>query len=587
MCKKLVCLISLVLMLGLAGSASAYIYWDNDACDGDWNNPINWVGNKLPINDKACLKSEPGPILADPNTLSDCNCASISLGGSSPEGDPCGTLIVGGRTLTIAGGYGISMGQSAAEVGRIFMNSGTIDIDDGGMRVGRWGKGTIYMNGGTIKMGTVDPATATFAIGVLDAVTAQGYVHLDGGTIECENFRMCWDPGGGGSVSSLATCSLDVNDGTLIVDGDRRDRIDGYIGNGWITAYNNGERSFCVVTYNAGTDKTTVTARERNDALAWNPKPKNGAGDVERSPVLSWTPGNFAPGTNGHYVYFGETRDPCQVTTPSQPQTPNNYTPGDLVLDKTYYWRIDEVNGGGVDTGLLWSFTVAEYVVVDDMEYYNSTSELKNTWYDGNEVVKTSGSVISLETDANFVHEGSRAMKYEYNNSGSTGAPLYSEIEANTVDLAIGSDWTIAKVKAMYLYFYGQANNDANSTEQMYVALKDGSNNTAVVPYYGDASNVQREEWMVWRIDLDDFSGVSLNNVQKVYIGFGDRYAPALGGTGTVYFDDTRLYISRCLGWDPALGGKDWSDADYNEDCTVDFEDVGTFVDNWLETGMR
>jgi hypothetical protein len=36
--------------------------------------------------------------------------------------------------------------------------------------------------------------------------------------------------------------------------------------------------------------------------------------------------------------------------------------------------------------------------------------------------------------------------------------------------------------------------------------------------------------------------GVDLTNVNTVTIGFGTKNTPAAGGTGTMYFDDVRLY---------------------------------------------
>ena len=576
MCKKLVCLISLFLLVGLVSNSWAWPNWDTDTGDDRWRTADNWDNNTVPT----------GAIDIQINVNEDVNSAIIDAGPTLQVR----TLRVGYTnygTLTIETGgtletnrYFLVSADNGGN-GTLIMNGGSLLLDAFGLETEHDGRlivgqrviaqegyqGTLYMNSGIID------APQWFQI-AQDAGSV-GRVHLDGGTITTGELRINRYEGADGH--------MDVNDGVLKISGNVEDTVNGYISSGYITAFNNSPRAKLIVSYD-GT-YTWLRAIPRDASIAWNPKPTGTA--VERSPILSWSPGDYAPGTNGHYVYFGKTTDPCLVTTPSQPQTPNNYTPGDLELGQQYFWRIDEVNtsGAGVDEGTLWSFTVAEYIIVDDMESYNSG--INDIWQDGNEVVKTSGSVIYLETGT--VHEGSRAMKYTYNNSGSTAAPYYSEIEANTVgpnSLPVGLDWTAGGVEALYLYFYGQANNDANSTEQMYVALKDSST-TAVVPYTGNANDVQNEEWMVWRIDLDDFSGVILNDVQKVYIGFGDRYTPALvGGTGTVYFDDARLYKSRCLKWNPDLGGEGFPDIDFNEDCVVDFEDIYEVTDDWLNTGM-
>jgi len=82
---------------------------------------------------------------------------------------------------------------------------------------------------------------------------------------------------------------------------------------------------------------------------ALNPIPAEGAADVSRDAVLSWTPGAYA---DKHDVYFGTNfEDVSQATTTVDPggvyqgrQGPNLYpatgTPR-LDFGQTYYWRID------------------------------------------------------------------------------------------------------------------------------------------------------------------------------------------------------------------------------------------------------
>jgi len=88
---------------------------------------------------------------------------------------------------------------------------------------------------------------------------------------------------------------------------------------------------------------------------AFDPIPADGAVDVERDVILSWTPGTNAV---SHDVYFG-------TDNPGQPlalafmgnQTMTEFDPGWLDRDTTYFWRIDEVNSNGKRTGVLWKFT--------------------------------------------------------------------------------------------------------------------------------------------------------------------------------------------------------------------------------------
>jgi len=50
--------------------------------------------------------------------------------------------------------------------------------------------------------------------------------------------------------------------------------------------------------------------------------------------------------------------------------------------------------------------------------------------------------------------------------------------------------------------------------------------------------------WNEWVIDLQEFVGVNLTDVNTITIGLGTKNpgAPGPGGTGTMYFDDIRLY---------------------------------------------
>ena len=329
-----------------------------------------------------------------------------------------------------------------------------------------------------------------------------------------------------------------------------------------------------------------------SEELAWNPSPVPYTTDVDRNVVLSWTPGAYAV---KHDVYFGtneisvaDANDPNTLPGRGR-QDANSYAISNLALGQTYYWRIDEVNDANIDSpwkGKVWSFTTISYLIVDDFEDYNglvgSGTNVFNTWADGRDEPHSSGSEIFLEQDppGGTIHTGAQAMKYVYDNDGIYGqsgssAPYYSEIEANAADLDVGQDWTTAGVKALDLWFYGTADNDAN--EQMYVALKDTDSNIAVVPYGGDANDVRNEAWQVWQIDLSTFSGVNLAGVEKVYIGFGDRDNPVQGGSGTVYFDDISLFPSRCF--------PEYVAASFNDDCMVDFKDLETMIGNWLNSG--
>ncbi|MHC4165555.1 MAG: discoidin domain-containing protein [Planctomycetota bacterium] len=94
---------------------------------------------------------------------------------------------------------------------------------------------------------------------------------------------------------------------------------------------------------------------------ASNPIPEDEATDVLRDVVLSWTPGEYAPAVNGHIVYLSEIFTDVNDGIGGITQSDDSYAPAQrLDFDKTYYWRVDEVNAppdSTVHEGRVWSFT--------------------------------------------------------------------------------------------------------------------------------------------------------------------------------------------------------------------------------------
>jgi len=271
-----------------------------------------------------------------------------------------------------------------------------------------------------------------------------------------------------------------------------------------------------------------------------DPNPSNGAVDVERTPVLTWSPGVYAA---SHQVYFGTDKDAVSNADTSSPEykgTGNlgseSYNPGKLQWYSTYYWRIDEANNVNPDspwTGKVWSFTTADFIVIDDFEDYNDypPDEIFSTWIDGWEV-PTNGSMAGHAdppfAETTIVHGGGQSMPLYYDNNFK-----YSEA---TMTLVYPRDWTEEGVGVLSLWFYGDA---ANAAERMYVAL----NGSAVV-YHSNPDAALIDTWTEWTIDLQEFAaqGVNLANVNTISIGFGDKNNLQAGGSGMVFFDDIRLY---------------------------------------------
>jgi hypothetical protein len=110
------------------------------------------------------------------------------------------------------------------------------------------------------------------------------------------------------------------------------------------------------VTESLGTITGTIWDFTTAPLKASDPDPADGAPDMPLNTTLSWTAG---VGAVSHDVYFGT--DPTPDATEFQGnQASTDFDPGILAATTTYYWRIDEKNGGTV-TGDVWSFTTGTH----------------------------------------------------------------------------------------------------------------------------------------------------------------------------------------------------------------------------------
>ena len=315
-----------------------------------------------------------------------------------------------------------------------------------------------------------------------------------------------------------------------------------------------------------GFDLAYVRARVRSDCrnAACYPSPPDGVKNVPEDAILSWSSGYSA---GKHIVFFGDSPDDVgpgatAVSNPQQPQDANTYDPGKLELGKTYYWRIDEVNDSQTWTGEIWKFTVTDYTVVEDFESYKDY-DIGNNW------IPITSKSVELAKPPEPAHNSrqSLAFYYYYDDRHYSEAMYQFDPPQN---------WASIGEKSLELFFYGQADND--SVCQMYFVIDDG-NFEKVIPYNGDPNDIKREIWQPWRIDLQNIDGINLSNIESITIGFdNNENQPTAIGYGYVYFDDIRLYGSRCL---PENGPK----ANFNNDCRVDFRDLEELADNWLASG--
>jgi len=294
------------------------------------------------------------------------------------------------------------------------------------------------------------------------------------------------------------------------------------------------------------TQQELSKAMQGDPLLAWNPSPANRAvTDVQKAVPLTWSAGDAAV---QHDVYLGTDADAVALALPSDAtgiyrgrQAGTSYTPpAPLEWGPTYAWRIDEVQANGtVSKGRIWTFTVADYLIVEDFESYDDQcNRIFFAWlggagdsgsqdpacprppYAGNGTGSAVGNYNPPFAEPILIHSGRQSMPLSYDN---TAGATVSEA-TRTWDVA--QDWTWGEVKALVLYVRGDA---ANGAGQLYLKV----NNTQVL-LEGSEEALIRPLWRQWTIDLASLPG--LQAVQSLTLGVSGA------ARGTLYVDDIRLY---------------------------------------------
>ncbi|NQV31293.1 MAG: discoidin domain-containing protein, partial [Phycisphaeraceae bacterium] len=164
-----------------------------------------------------------------------------------------------------------------------------------------------------------------------------------------------------------------------------------------VSSHANGElRTFA---FDSASSSSWVLFRAKE--LASGPVPEDGANDVVRDAMLSWTPGPYA---DQHHVYLGESfEDVNSATVPTVSDLDaNSLDVGRLEFGKTYFWRVDEVNGSPDRTvfkGEVWSFEVEPYAIaIPGATIAVTASSVSNEFSTAEQAINGSG------LDANDIH---------------------------------------------------------------------------------------------------------------------------------------------------------------------------------------
>ena len=274
--------------------------------------------------------------------------------------------------------------------------------------------------------------------------------------------------------------------------------------------------------------------------LAREPNPASGSTGVSPQVTLSWRAGREAA---SHLVYVSTDQQAvidgtAAMATVVEPR----YEPS-VDLGQSYYWKVVEVNEAQTPPsweGDVWSFSTADWMVVDDFESYtnDSPNRVFQTWIDGmgfsadeffpnGNPGNGSGAVIGYDPAAGnimettLIHGGKQSMPLSFDN---TAGSTVSEA-TRTFDSAL--DWTKHGIATLVLYFYGDP---ANTAGQVYVKI-----NTTKVFYNATVNAIKTPYWTQWNIPLASV-GANLKAVTKLAIGVEGS------GKGILYVDDIRLY---------------------------------------------
>ncbi len=370
MCKKLVCLISFVLVLGMVSGAAA----DETIILSTYANET--VGGTLSI-DSTDLAEASGDLVDGPVTATMFLQREDFLNGNYNVNALC---VLDNGNVLLSTLYGARFGSNSL----FAYGSNVVEFNPGDTTVDGLaaGEARLFFNGQSLIGGGQKGVDAVHYIGSNDIIISVQYTGCEipcgsGNTYNRSDLiEITGDLTSSNCADISASLYLDHN-----LFGNNADLTGVSIKDGKLilsTGYNSsiGGLSFRkgdVVEYDPVSDTATLYA-DRDTLFggdAWvdavhvigappgppgqasNPSPANTATNVSTTADLSWTAGS---GATSHDVYFGTDSTPDSGESKGN-QTSTTYDPGTMANDTTYYWRIDEVNAQGTTTGDVWSFT--------------------------------------------------------------------------------------------------------------------------------------------------------------------------------------------------------------------------------------
>ena len=200
---------------------------------------------------------------------------------------------------------------------------------------------------------------------------------------------------------------------------------------------------------------------------AFDPNPGNEAEYVsETLPSLIWEPGAKVAATGGHKVYLGTSQalvDANDALVYKGAFDTNSYSGapmGSLALGTTYYWRVTEVNGIDEWPGDVWQFSTPPLEATEadppDGAKYVSLSRTKVGWKEGttatNHAVYFGTSKALIDANDTSVYKGTVNVpdpcEWTISPALIAGETYYWRIDVNAPEVYPGDVWSFTTMAA-------------------------------------------------------------------------------------------------------------------------------------------
>ncbi|MHC4125958.1 MAG: hypothetical protein ACYSRR_05840, partial [Planctomycetota bacterium] len=389
--KRLILLISIVLLLAAAGSTEAASRtFKNLAGNHLWANASNWVSGLKPAPGDTANIQQPGATpYSDYAEIDAANCSgpdAVDVGyiRIGPVGHDDALLkVTGGELTTTGNSIYIGLGNSGDRTYRakMLVEGGTIYGSDTallGIQVGKnWCYDSVYeQTGGDVSVNQLV---------MLDKLETNGSncnAYLKGGTLTLRADPLASSAKTGPLYRKTDTCALYMSGGTLILTHSNAtsSTIQDYIADGILTTP--FVRAKWTIDDITGDVVATVVDYPQG---AWNFIPAHGDVVGRYDTTFTWSPGDVnAP---IHRVYWSDDKNKVETADPTvliQENDVNAVTVSPMTLGSYYYLRVDEVDGvsAAVWPGDTLRFRCKEYLVIDDFEGYSVNASITTDWKD-------------------------------------------------------------------------------------------------------------------------------------------------------------------------------------------------------------